>query len=216
MKIVLFGATGNIGQRITAEALQRGHEVVGVVRDPSRSASPDPRIKLVKGDATDADSIAKVARGADVVVSAISPRPNTRGLPAPRLADAARALIEGTRQAGVKRLLVVGGASTLEVAPGLRLLDAPGFPEAYKAEATEGAESLDVYRSEGNGLDWTFISPAAEIFPGARTGEYRTTGEQLLTDENGKSQITMEDYAVALLDEVENPRHRGARFGVAY
>lgn len=216
MKIVLFGATGNIGQRITAEALQRGHEVVGVVRDPSRSTSPDTRVKLVKGDATDAGSVAKVASGADVVVSAISPRPNTRGLPAPRLADAARALIEGTREAGVKRLLVVGGASTLEVAPGLRLLDAPGFPEAYKAEAIEGAESLDVYRREGNGVDWTFISPAAEIFPGARTGEYRTTGERLLTDENGKSQITMEDYAVALVDEIENPQHRAARFGVAY
>ena len=216
MKIVLFGATGNIGQRITAEALQRGHEVVGVVRDPSRSTSPDTRVNLVKGDATDAGSVAKVASGADVVVSAISPRPNTRGLPAPRLADAARALIEGTREAGVKRLLVVGGASTLEVAPGLRLLDAPGFPEAYKAEAIEGAESLDVYRREGNGVDWTFISPAAEIFPGARTGEYRTTGERLLTDENGKSQITMEDYAVALVDEIENPQHRAARFGVAY
>jgi putative NADH-flavin reductase len=137
-------------------------------------------------------------------------------LAAPRLADAARSLIEGTKKAGVKRLLVVGGAATLEVAPNLRLLDAPGFPDIYKAEANEGAESLDVYRSEGEGLDWTFISPAAEIFPGQRTGEYRTTGEQLLTDENGKSQITMEDYAVALVDEIEHPQHAGARFGVAY
>jgi len=216
MRIVLFGATGNIGQRITAEALQRGHEVVGVVREPSQSTSPDPRVKLVKGDATNADSVAKVAKGADVVVSAISPRPNSRGMAAPRLADAARSLIEGTKRAGVKRLLVVGGASTLEVAPGLRLLDAPGFPDIYKAEATEGAESLDVYRNEGEGLDWTFVSPAAEIFPGTRTGEYRTSGEQLLTDANGKSQITMEDYAVALVDEIENPQHVGARFGVAY
>ena len=216
MKIVLFGATGNIGQRITAEALQRGHEVVGVVREPSQSTSPDPRVRLVKGDATDADSVARVAKGAEVVVSAISPRPNARGMTAPRLADAARALIDGTKRAGVKRLLVVGGASTLEVAPGLRLLDAPGFPEIYKAEAIEGAESLDVYRSEGKGLGWTFISPAAEIFPGARTGEYRTTGEQLLTGANGKSQITMEDYAVALVDEIENPQHAGSRFGVAY
>jgi putative NADH-flavin reductase len=216
MKIVLFGATGNIGQRITAEALQRGHEVVGVVRDPSQSKSPDRRVKLVKGDATSADSVARVAKGADVVVSAISPRPNSRGLAAPRLADAAHALIEGAKKAGVKRLLVVGGASTLEVAPGVRLLDTPGFPEIYKAEATDGAESLDVYRSEGEGLDWTFISPAAEIFPGERTGEYRITGEQLLTDVSGKSRITMEDYAVALVDELENPRHVGARFGVAY
>jgi putative NADH-flavin reductase len=216
MRIVLFGATGNIGQRITAEALQRGHEVVGVVREPSQSTSPDPRVKLVKGDATSGDSVAKVAKGAEVVVSAISPRPNSRGMAAPRLADAARALIAGTRKAGVKRLLVVGGASTLEVAPGLRLLDAPGFPEIYKAEAMEGAESLDVYRSEGEGLDWTFVSPAAEIFPGERTGEYRTSSEQLLTDKSGKSRITMEDYAVALVDEIENPQHAGQRFGVAY
>ncbi|HEX6628031.1 MAG TPA: NAD(P)-dependent oxidoreductase [Gemmatimonadaceae bacterium] len=216
MKIILFGATGNIGQRITAEALQRGHEVIGVVREPSQSTSPDPRVTLVKGDATNPDSVAKVVKNSDVVVSAISPRPNTRGMPAPKLADAAHALIKGTKKAGVKRLLVVGGASTLEVAPGVRLLDAPGFPEIYKAEAREGADSLDVYRSEGGGLDWTFISPAAEIFPGQRTGEYRTTDEQLLTDENGKSQITMEDYAVAVVDEIEHSRHAGARFGVAY
>ncbi|HET7456205.1 MAG TPA: NAD(P)-dependent oxidoreductase [Gemmatimonadaceae bacterium] len=216
MKIVLFGATGHVGQRIAREALERGHEVVGVVRDPEQVRPPDPRVTLVRGDATDADSVARVVRGADALVSAISPRPNARGRGAPSLAAAARALIAGARQAGVKRLLVVGGAGSLEVAPGVRLMDAPGFPEAYMAEAREGADSLDVYRTEGAGLDWTFLSPAAEIHPGERTGRYRTTVDQFLADAEGKSTISYEDYAVAVVDELEKPRHRGRRFGVAY
>ena len=216
MRIVLFGATGNIGQRIAKEALGRGHEVVGVVRDPEQSQAPDPRVKLVKGDATDAASVARVSRGADAIVSAISPRPNSRGLPAPSLAGAARALLAGAREVGVKRVVAVGGAGSLEVAPGVRLMDAPGFPDAYRGEAQEGADSLAVFREEGAGLDWTFLSPAAEITPGRRSGGYRTTGEQFLTDDKGRSTITMEDYAVALVDELENPKHKGERFGVAY
>jgi putative NADH-flavin reductase len=216
MKLVLFGATGNIGQRIAAEALRRGHDVVGVVRDPARVHSPDPRVRLVQGDATDAASVAQVTKGADAIVSAISPRPNPRGLPAPSLSAAARALLTGARTAKVRRLLVVGGAGSLEVAPGKRLMDAPGFPDAYKAEAKEGADSLDVYRADGAGLDWTFLSPAAEIHPGERTGRYRTTTDQFLADGNGRSSISYEDYAVALLDEIEQPKHAGRRFGVAY
>jgi len=216
MRIVLFGATGNIGQRIVAEALQRGHSVIGVVRDPERVKSPDSRVPLVKGDATDPESVAKVARGTDAIVSAISPRPNARGLGAPSLSKAAKALIEGARKAGVKRLLIVGGAGSLEVAPGHRLMDAKGFPEEYKAEAKEGADSLDVYKKEGSGVDWTFLSPAAEIGPGPRTGQYRTTGDQFITNAQGHSRISFEDYAVALLDELERPKYKGKRFGVAY
>jgi putative NADH-flavin reductase len=216
MKIVLFGATGNIGQRIVAEALRRGHSVTGVVRDPEKVSSPDPRVPLVQGDATDAESVARVARGADAIVSAISPRPNPRGRGAPSLSKAAKALLAGAKQANVKRVIVVGGAGSLEVAPGTRLMDAPGFPDAYKPEAKEGADSLAVYRSEGAGVDWTFLSPAAEIGPGERTGKYRTTLDQFLTDMQGHSRISFEDYAVALVDELERPKHRGARFGVAY
>jgi putative NADH-flavin reductase len=216
MKIVLFGATGNVGRRIATEALSRGHEVVGVVRDPAAVAPPDPRVTLVRGDATDAASVAEVVRGADAVVSAISPRPNPRGLPAPRLAENARAIIAGLRSAGVRRVLYVGGASTLEIAPGQQLLDQPTFPAAYRAEALEGREALDIWRSEAEGLDWTFLSPAIEIGPGARTGRYRTTGEQILFDGAGKSFISFEDYAVAVLDELERPQHVGQRFGVAY
>jgi hypothetical protein len=190
--------------------------VVGVVRDPAAVASPDPRVTLVRGDATDAASVASVVKGADAVVSAISPRPNPRGLPQPRLAENARALIAGLREAGVARVLYVGGASTLEIAPGRQLLDEPSFPEVYKAEALEGREALGIWRGEAQGLDWTFLSPAIEIGPGERTGHYRTTGEQVLFDANGKSFISFEDYAVAVLDELEQPKHVRQRFGVAY
>ena len=216
MKLVVFGATGNVGQRVAAEALRRGHEVTGVVRDPEAVQSPDPRVRMVKGDATNADSVTEVVRGADAVVSAISPRPNARGLPAPSLSANARALTKGLRAADVKRVLYVGGASSLEVAPGKALADMPDFPEAYRAEAREGREALDVFRNEAKGLDWSYLSPAAEIAPGKRTGKYRTTDDKLLLDDNGKSFITFEDYAVAVLDELERPQHVAKRFGVAY
>ena len=216
MELVLFGATGNIGRRVAAEALRRGHEVVGVVRDPAAVQSPDPRVRLLKGDATNAESVADVVRGADAVVSAISPRPNARGLPAPSLAANSRALIAGLRSAGVKRVLYVGGASSLEVAPGKALADQPDFPEIYKAEAEEGRDALRIWRGEAHGLEWTYLSPAAEIAAGTRTGSYRTTRDQLLVDSKGRSFISFEDYAVAVLDELERPQHVGERFGVAY
>ena len=216
MKIVVFGATGHVGQHVVAEALRRGHEVVGVVRDPDAVQSPDKRVGLVKGDATKADDVARTARGADAVVSAISPRPNARGLPAPSLPANSRALINGLRDAGVKRVLYVGGASSLEVAPGKALADMPDFPEIYREEAREGREALAIWRNEAKGLEWTYLSPAAEIASGNRTGKYRTTGDKLLVDDKGKSFITFEDYAVAVLDELERPQHVAKRFGVAY
>lgn len=218
MKIVLFGATGNIGQRVASEALRRGHQVVGVVRDPETVATPGVVVPLVKGDATNPDSVAEVARGADAVVSAISPRPSPRGLPVPSLVNNARALIEGLPRAGVKRVLMVGGAGSLEVAPGQQLVDQPGFPEAYKGEALEGREALAVWRAQAGNADlsWTFLSPAVEIGPGERTGSYRKTLDAVLWDAAGKSFITFEDFAVALLDELEDPAHVGKRFGVSY
>ena len=216
MQIVVFGATGNVGRQVVLEALRRGHTVTGVVRDPAAVQAPDPRVHLVKGDATDAASVARVVKGADAVVSAISPRPNARGLAAPKLADNARAIIAGLRDSNVKRVLYVGGASSLEVAPGRRLFDEPTFPDIYRAEARQGIEALDIWRSEAEGLDWTYLSPADQIFPGEHTGEYRTTDDTLLVDDDGKSRISFEDFAVAVVDELEDPHHVGKRFGVAY
>lgn len=216
MKIILFGATGNLGQRIASEALDRGHEVIGVVRDTDEVVHPDDRLELADGDATNPASVAHFAAGADAIVNAISPRVNARGLAAPSLTDAAHALIAGARQAGVKRLIVVGGAGSLEVSPGLHLVDSPGFPEPYRPEARAQREALETYRAEAADLDWTYISPAAEIRPGVRTGSYRMGNDTLLVDAQGKSQITYEDYAAALVDELEQGRHIRERFTVAY
>jgi putative NADH-flavin reductase len=214
MKIVLFGATGNVGQRIATEALNRGYEVVGVVRDPAQSQSPDPRLTVVEGDATNAESVSRVARGADVVVSAISPRPGSHGGPAPSLASAARALITGIRGAGVKRLVVVGGSSTLEVSPGVRLIDTDAVPEEFRAEGREHADALAVYRAEAGDLDWVVVRPAAIFQGGERTGTYRTTADELPVDDDGQSQVSFEDYAVALVDELGQLKHNREAFGV--
>jgi putative NADH-flavin reductase len=216
VKLVLFGAGGQVAQRIAREALNRGHEVVGVVRNAASVRSDNERLAIVEGDATDASSVARISRGADVIVNALSPRPSPSGRAATSLPVAARALIEGAGRAGVPRVVVVGGAGSLEVAPGVRLVDSPGFPEEYKSESLNSADSLAVYRTSSGDLDWTYISPAAELGPGTRTGRYRTGDNDLLVDDKGKSFISYEDYAKALIDEIERPTHSRARMTVAY
>lgn len=216
MRIVILGAGGHIARAIAHEALLRHHDVIGVVRSAAGYRSDHERVTIVEGDATDAASIARAAKGADVIVNAISPRPSPSGRPATSLAEAARALIDGAALAGVPRVLVVGGAGTLEVAPGVRLMDAPGFPEAYKSEALEGAAALDAFRSHGGNVNWTYISPAAETGPSERTGRYRRGDDALLTDANGKSAISYDDFAIAMVDEIERPTHSRARMTVAH
>jgi putative NADH-flavin reductase len=214
MKIALFGANGTIGQRILREALDRGHEVTAIVRDPSRFDKTSEKLSLVAGDIADPSGIAGVVKGHDVVISAVGPK-----LPDgdPQIVvEAARSLLEGVERAGVKRLLVVGGAGSLEAAPGVQIVDTPDFPAAWKPVALAHRDALDLYRNAQTDLDWTYLSPAALIQPGERTGKYRIGGDQLLVDERGESRISVEDYAVALLDEVENPRHIRLRITVAY
>ncbi|WP_069805404.1 NAD(P)-dependent oxidoreductase [Thermogemmatispora onikobensis] len=215
MKIVIFGATGSIGQRLIQEALNRGHEVKGVARRPERLALSHPRFSLEAGNVLDPADVARLVSGSDVVISAVGPARDTEEDPA-MVVQAAEALIEGLKRAGVKRLVVVGGAGSLEVAPGVRLMDTPGFPAGWRPIAAAAAEALEVYRRQGADLDWTYFSPAAFIEPGQRTGRYRVGTEQLVTDEKGESRISIEDYAVALLDEVEQPRFVRQRFTVAY
>jgi uncharacterized protein len=212
MKLALFGASGTIGQRILREALRRGHTVTAIMRDPSRLTDQHPHLTAVVGDVLDPARVAAAVAGHEAVLSAYGP---TGGAGAETIAAAARALITGLNAAGVTRLVVVGGAGSLEVAPGRQLIDTPQFPEA-KPVARAHAEALAIYRTAGADLAWSYLSPAALVEPGERTGAFRLGGDQLLTDAEGQSRISAEDYAVAFLDEVEHPRHVRQRFTVAY
>lgn len=202
MKIALIGASGNVGTRIVAELVSRGHQVTGIARDPARIAA-GPNVTAVKGDADDEAALAGLLKGHDAVISSLR-----------FLGSDAKKLIAAVRASGVKRYLVVGGAASLEIAPGQRLLDTPNFPEAYKAEATAGAAFLDTLRATDD-LDWTFFSPAAMFGPGERTGTFRLGTDQLIANEKGSS-ISYEDYAIALVDEIETPKHVKARFTIGY
>jgi uncharacterized protein len=207
MKIALFGAGGTIGQRILKEALSRGHQVTVVSRNPSRIDG----IPAVKGDVLDAASIADAVNGNDVVISAVGPRPGEDPKMVPQ---AATALIEGVKQASVARLLIVGGAGSLEVEPGVQLLDTPQFPREWKGIAIAHRDALEIYRRSD--IDWTYFSPAIFIEPGERTGKYRVGGDEVLMDSKGQSRISAEDYAVALIDEVEKPKLHRRRVTIAY
>ncbi|HSJ03174.1 MAG TPA: NAD(P)-dependent oxidoreductase [Verrucomicrobium sp.] len=227
MKIVFFGAGGTLGSRILNEALSRGHTVTVVARNPEKflqqsrnTATPagdyvpgqpvaiKGSVTVIQGDALLSKSIAAAAIGHDAAISSIG------GDPA-GFKPTTAALIEGLTRAGVKRLLCVGGAGSLEVAPGVQLVDAPGFPEAYRATSEAHREVLNILKANTS-LDWTYVSPAAVIFPGERTGQFRLGGDQLLADEKGESRISAEDYAIAFINELEQPKHLRQRFTVAY
>jgi putative NADH-flavin reductase len=212
MKIALLGATGTIGKRILREALDRGHDVTAVVRDPAKVAETSPKLTVVAGDALDAHGIADAIRGHDAVVTAYAPPQGSEQT----LVDATRALIAGAKEAGVSRVVAVGGAGSLEVAPGVQLVDTPHLPDAWRPIALAHRDALDVYRAEAGGLEWTNFSPAAFIEPGERTGAFRLGTDELVSDAAGQSRISAEDYAVALLDEVERPQYVGRRFTAAY
>ncbi|GLR46121.1 3-beta hydroxysteroid dehydrogenase [Mesorhizobium amorphae] len=214
MKIILFAAGGSIGRRIAREATDRGHEVTAAVRDPARFEPFQGIARVVQADATDAASVAASAQGADAILSAVGP--NANGQAADVLVEAARSLVAGARKAGVKRLIALGGAGSLEVAPGLAAVDTPQFPAEWKPNALAQRDALEVYRSEAADLDWTYISPAAIIAPGERTGHYRVGFEQMLFDEKGESRISIEDYAVAMIDELEKAKHIRKRITVTY
>jgi uncharacterized protein len=211
MKIALIGATGMIGKRILEEALARGHEVTAIVRDPSRTVDGSDKANAVVGNIFDVESIVHAIAGHDVVISAFGPKRDEEET----LVDATRSLISAVKRAGVPRLLAVGGAGSLEVAPGVQLVDTPEFPDFIKPIALAHRDALEIYRQETE-LNWTNVSPAALIEPGERTGTYRTGIDQLVVNEKGESRISAEDYAVAMLDEVENPRFSRMRFTVAY
>jgi putative NADH-flavin reductase len=212
MKVLLFGASGAIGAAIAGELADRGHEVVAASR--SGSASGDLGRPAASVDATDAASVAAAASGVDAIVSAIGPRHDGTD-DVDLLVRGARGLVDGARRAGVRRVVVVGGAGSLEVAPGVRVVDTPGFPAGWKAVALAHADALEVFR-EVDDLDWTYVSPAALIEPGERSGSYRRGGDQLLVDDAGTSRITYPDFAIAIADELEQGSAIRRRITVAH
>jgi putative NADH-flavin reductase len=212
MKIAVFGAGGRIGSRIVNEALNRGHDVTAVVRHPENYTMIHSHLKVAKGDIFNSQDVETGAFNQDAVVCAYG---NPPGVPASTITEVANPLINGLKQAHVKRLIIVGGAGSLEVSPGVQLVDTPDFPEPYKPSALAAREALKIYQKEKE-LEWTYVSPAAEIAPGERTGSFRTGNNQLITDENGKSFISMEDYAVAIIDEIMDPRHVRGQMTVGY
>lgn len=202
MKVAVLGASGRAGSEITKELALRGHAVTAVARKPK--AIPEVvGVTPVAGDASDPLALAELIKGADAVISALHHDVK------------AAMLLEALKLAGVPRLLVTGGAGSLEAAPGVRLIDTPAFPEEYKPYALPGVAFLEDLRSESE-IDWTFFSPAAEIEEGPRTGVFRLGTDQLIADEKGRSRISFADYAIAMVDELEHHRHSRARFTAAY
>lgn len=203
MKVTVLGASGRAGSEITRELARRGHQVTGVARHAARIPVGEG-ITAISGDVTDAAALPALLKGADAVVSAImfvDTNPET--------------LIAAVKAADVPRYLVVGGAGSLEAAPGLKVIDTPDFPEIYKAEASAGGRFLDRLRQEAD-LDWTFLSPSAVFDGSERTGRFRLGDDALLVTADGRSAISFPDYAIALADEIEAPRHSRRRFTVGY
>jgi hypothetical protein len=220
MKIVLYGATGHAGSRILAELLRRGHDVVAVARNLSKGTAElpqDPRLTLVQGDLSSRDKIAEAIGSAEAVVSAYGPPADKTE----ELIDVTKREIAAVQQVSQQassghapRLVVVGGAGSLEVAPGVTLVSAPDFPAAWKPIALAHEKALELLQQSS--IDWTYLSPSAFFEPGPRTGKFRLAQDELLTAPDGKSSISMEDYAIALVDELEQPQHRRQRFTIGY
>jgi putative NADH-flavin reductase len=213
MNIALIGATGFVGTPILSELLGRGHKVTVLARNPGKVAA-QTGLKVVAADALDAGQVAKTVAGHDAVISAYNP-----GWGEPKIYDlhlqASQAIVKGVKQAGVKRLLVVGGAGSLYVAPGLQLVDTPEFPAEYKQGALAAREALNQLKLEST-LDWSFVSPPIGLAPGERSGKYRLGADELLAGQGDKpAGISVADLAVAIVDEIEAPRHVRQRFTVA-
>ena len=209
MNVTLYGATGKAGARILKELLDRSHRVAAIVRDPTK-LQQQAGLTVLAGDLSDPSKIAEAVHGADAVVSAFGP-----GLQSPNdLIGATERLVAGVKQGGVWRLLTVGGAGTLEVAPGVLLVDSPMLPPAWKPIAKAHCEALK--NLQASNLDWTCLAPAAIFESGQRTGIYRLGQDNLVVNEKGESRISMEDFAIAMVDELERHVHPRQRFSVGY
>jgi putative NADH-flavin reductase len=207
MNVVLYGATGKTGTRLLHELTSRGHQVTAVARDISKLPAG---VTAKQDDLKSVDAIANVIAGADVVISAYAPPMEATD----EIVGVTERQVAAVKKAGVGRLIVVGGAGSLEVAPGVTLLASGHLPEPWVPIATSGSRSFAVLKASD--IDWTYFSPAAFFEPGERTGVFRLGTDQLITDAQGNSRISLEDYSIALVDEIEQPKHRRARFTIGY
>ncbi len=212
MNIALIGASGFIGSALRTEALARGHQVTALVTNPAKLAAT-PGLTVVKADVNNSAALAAQIKGFDAVLSAFSGHAQANTFD--YFLAGFKAIVAAVKQAGVPRLLVVGGAGSLFVAPGVQALDTPQFPAEYKPTAEGARQALNLLKAEP-ALNWTMLSPSAVIAPGQRTGQFRLGQDQLLADAQGQSHISVEDYAVAFIDELEKPAHARGRFTVGY
>jgi putative NADH-flavin reductase len=209
MNVVVYGATGNSGSEIVKELVRRGHKVTGVARKVA-SLEGQPGVTAKTDDLSNVDAIAAVIKGADVVVSAYQPPADNTDA----LIDVTGRQIEAVKKAGVPRLIVVGGAGQLEVAPGVTLIKSGYLPAEYLPIAISHEKAAQVLKDSD--INWTYIAPAAYFVPGERTGKYRTGTNNLVADEKNDSRISFADYAIALVDGIETPKHERALFSVGY
>jgi uncharacterized protein len=207
MNVVLYGATGNAGRRILSELIARKHSVTAVARNPVNLPAG---VKAHRDDLSRTDSIVSIIAAADAVVSAYAPPPDNTD----QLIGVTRRLIEAVKKAGKPRLIVVGGAGSLEVAPGVSLLKSGHLPQEWVPIATSHENALKLL--EASDINWTYFSPAAFFQPGERTGKFRLGKRNLVADEKGNSSISIEDYAIALVDELEKPTHERQQFTIGY
>lgn len=212
MNIALIGASGFIGSALRQELLTRGHQVTAFVSQPAKLAAQN-HLRVEASDVQNLATLSTQLANYDAVISAFSGHAQANTLD--YYLSGIKNIIQASKSAKVPRLLVVGGAGSLEVAPGLQVIDTPDFPAAYKATAEGARQALNLLRTETE-LNWTMLSPAAVIAPGQRTAQFRLGKDQLVLDADGKSHISVEDYAVAMVDELENPLHPKQRFTLAY
>ena len=214
-KVVLIGASGFVGTAILKELLSKGNEVTAIVRNPEKIAISDSNLRVVKADVADVEEMAKICKGKDVVISAYNPGWANPNIYEETLKNYPK-ILEAVKKAGIERLLCVGGAGTLFCAPGLRVVDSGAIP----AEIMDGVKSLGEFYlntlCNEKDIDWVFFSPAGTLEPGKRTGKFRLGKDDLIVDEKGKSHISVEDYAVAMVDEMEQGNHHRERFTIGY
>jgi len=213
MKVALLGATGFVGSALLKEALDRGHIVTAIVRHPEKLEKREG-LTAKAGDVYDTTSLATLIQGNDAIISAFNPGWKDPNLYEDQVRGTA-SIIAAIKKAGIRRVLWVGGAGGLEVKPGVRVVDSPDFPSWVRPGSLATIDALDQLRKEPE-LEWSYLSPSAEMKRGQRTGKFRLGSDQLLVDATGKSQISVQDYAVAMIDELERPAHLRRRFTVGY